>query len=418
MTQDPLRIQHVSAAHPAGGAARAGLRQHKALIESSHDSYWLQVGRDFPETENLLIWKEKRKKKKNKFRKYIFPYENLSSFRKDFKSATTFASPAIGYGKGEDFLKFPIPDIYNFHWVADFLDWPSALPSIAQRAPIVWTLHDMHPLQGVWHYAPEQHELNSVRQKWDQYTRDKKLSALQQIPENSLVFACPSNWMAEECKKSEITGRFQTVCIPNGIDTESFKPLPKKTAKAALNIPDTTRVIGFIADNLDDPRKGMAELVESITSLNTQLDFQLLSAGRSKLDTQNISHLNLGLLSSDHLLRVFYSACDVFVCPSKQDNLPNTILESMACATPVIANNVGGIPDLIIDKKNGLLTHMGDTRSLQKAIESLINGKLDAQQLGQKARQHVVDNFTEKDAASNYLSLYREVIAKFRSQKL
>jgi glycosyltransferase involved in cell wall biosynthesis len=270
--------------------------------------------------------------------------------------------------------KLPKPDVWNLHWVSWFLDWENLLPWMAEQAPIVWTLHDLNPLRGIWHYEPQPEERTPIRLKYEAEAIEIKRRALAKIPKDRITFVGPSRWMAEECSKSPITTGFPCKNIPYGLDTEIFQERPRERIREMFEISDTEFVIGFVAESINDPRKGMHLLMDALNELaTTQKNIHLLIAGLGVIDGSGFRSTHVGGIQNGVLLSHFYSACDVFVCPSTQDNLPNTVLEAMACGTPVIANEIGGIPDLLCDDATGFLVGPQKKHlSIRDAIHSCI----------------------------------------------
>ena len=410
MSDSRCTIQHVSSCPPSGGAAQAAIRIHEGLCAIEEDSQWLQAGYPKPDCKNAFEWK----KRKLSLRKIFSGKKSKRKFKKCFSNTTTHTSWAGGFGTFEGFAKFPKPDVYNFHWVANFLDWRSALPELTKKAPIVWTLHDMNPIQGAWHYLPEAEELTEERMEWDKIVFDQKKEALSKVSRDSLCFVAPSKWLTNASGNSELTGRFETVHIPNGLDTELFYPIEKDLAKESLGIASFQIVIGFIAWDVEDPRKGMSILIEALQQLKSSENLILLTAGKHAKNISDVPQVDLGFVSGVDSLRQFYSACDVFICPSLQDNLPNTILESMSCGTPVIANNVGGIPDMVVNNETGILMNSKESGSLANAIDDLTRDKDRLHTFGIQARRKIVNSFSIERSAKAYKELYMRLIDSHR----
>jgi glycosyltransferase involved in cell wall biosynthesis len=304
------------------------------------------------------------------------------------------------------------PDVWNLHWVSWFLEWEKMLPELAKTAPIVWTLHDLNPLRGIWHYEPGSQEASQLDDLEQRAIRFKR-KALQQVPSDRLVFVGPSRWIAQQCRNSPVTAGFPVVNIPYGVDSVAFAPRDKLHLRKICDIPEDSHVVGFVADDLSDPRKGVRELIQTLKRLGTTGRIHLLSVGRGAeaIDIEGIPHTHLGVLSSDLLLSHFYSACDLFACPSLQDNLPNTVLESMACGTPVVGFNVGGMPDMVRPSISGVLCELGNIDALSHAIESLIGNTDTLAELSKNSRALVEQDYTLEIQAERYVELYLSLIA-------
>ncbi len=384
------------------------MRLHQGLNQMENvDSLWLDAGGlpdvpgarhlDLPEELSPLWTRLRRKQWRHQVSK-IFA-----------GSKTPYSTP-FGWGNPSAFKKMPIPDVWNLHWVSQFLDWEHLLPWMAERSPIVWTLHDLNPLRGLWHYDPPIEELNTNQHRQEQRALAFKIQALARIPKDRLTFVGPSKWMVEQCRQSPMTDGFPVVHIPYGLDTGVFAPRDKRIIRSMFDIPDDVMVLGFVADSIADPRKGMRQLEMAILSLPTSLKVHVLTVGNGRAPAFSFPHNYLGSLQRDHLLSFFYSSCDLFVCPSLQDNLPNTVLEAMACGTPVVAYDTGGLPDMILPGENGAIASpIGSSTDLGVAIESLIADPGRLSEMRGKARGMAVNRYALFMQAEAYKILYSKV---------
>ena len=400
-------VHHISSAPLNGGAGRAGYRLHQGLLSTQQNSHWIQARMPAPETQALTNWlKPKRKKKLFNFRKK----NDRRFFRRAFQGSKTCATNPESWGNSEYFLSKELPSIYNFHWMGDFLDWPTTLPELTQKCPIVWTLHDTNPTQGAWHYTPFEDEINEKRTKWEQHAYRVKETALREVDPRRLIFVGPSKWMVDQCKNSALTNRFESIHIPYGLDTTVFSPIDTSTAKKALGINPDQKVIGFIADSIADPRKGIHLLNQAIQQIKSATPLLLTVGNHADTLPSAIHQINLGTIKEDRLLRMFYSACDLFICPSQQDNLPNTVLESMACQTPVIAFDVGGLSDMVRPGISGYLLPEQDAHELSMAITHALSAPDELQRLGAGARALVTSEFDQQLQATRYAELYQSML--------
>ena len=188
-----------------------------------------------------------------------------------------------------------------------------------------------------------------------------------------LQLVTPSRWLAEEAKKSGLLSEHQIEVIPYGIDTESFQPRERRLAREMHGIPSKAKTILFVADSAAERRKGLRVLLEALSGLENSEDYFFVIIGRG------VSKEGLGsrfkmidFLDDEAALSYVYSAADLFVIPSLQDNLPNTTIEALACGIPTIGSNVGGIPEVIRDGRTGLLVPPSDPTALRQAIVSLL----------------------------------------------
>jgi glycosyltransferase involved in cell wall biosynthesis len=233
---------------------------------------------------------------------------------------------------------------------------------------------------------------------------------------NLTIVTC-SNWLAKESEKSFLLNRNKIVVIPNPINSDLYKPLNKKICKQKFNIPQYKKVILTGAANLKDKRKGFNYLIKAINILinkNMSLKNDLVLVVFGQIDKQvidciSIETIQLGRLNNELDIIDAYNVADVFVLPSLQDNLPNTIMESLSCGVPVVAFNVGGIPDMIDDRQNGILAKVESVAELANGIEQLLTDEELHKKFSIAAREKVIKNFDQKIVAEKYLALYNSV---------
>jgi len=319
----------------------------------------------------------------------------------------------MGWGTIDQFSNLPTPDVWNLHWVSWFLDWETLLPWMAEQAPIVWTLHDLNPLKGIWHYEPKSDELTERCLRLEEKASELKRRALSCIPRDRLTFVGPSEWMAQCCRESPITKGFPVEQIPYGLDHQVFLPRESTSLRAMFDIPADAFVIGFIADNINDPRKGIQSLLEALEKVGEcGGKVHLLTVGNGRLPAGVHQHTHLGPIANDRFLSFFYSACDVFVCPSLQDNLPNTVLESLACGVPIIGYHVGGLPDMIDHPDTGaVISPVGDPEALSKAIMARFEGHELTLSTSTAARDKVLECYTMERQNAAYRGLYESAVS-------
>jgi glycosyltransferase involved in cell wall biosynthesis len=397
-----VKVYHLSSAPFSGGAARAGFRLHEGLLrEPNVESLWLDTSGGAhgpsvlklpqPTKSSTLLLRLRRKK-----------WAKIT--QRHFAPTTPPASNPIGWGSIEMLEKLPKPDVWNLHWVSWFLDWANLLPWMAEQAPIVWTLHDLNPLCGIWHYEPLPEERLPLRLRYEAEAMEIKRRALAKIPQDRITFVGPSQWMVERCRKSSVTAGFRAEHVPYGLDTEIFKNRPKHRIREIFGISESDFVIGFVADSVNDPRKGIRFLLQAIKELASQnVNLHLLSVGSGKLETFGTRGTHVGTLQNDVLMSHIFSACNLFVCPSTQDNLPNTVLEALACRTPILGFSIGGLPDLVDSPAKGKLVELaGGANALCSGLKEMICMQ----------KQQVQDNlppfaYSLDKQAKCYLRLYR-----------
>jgi glycosyltransferase involved in cell wall biosynthesis len=221
----------------------------------------------------------------------------------------------------------------------------------------------------------------------------------------------PSRWLAERVKASNILGGFPLSVIPYGLDIEDFAPRDRRAARNVLGIPQEAKVVLFVADVTDNMRKGFALLAEALIRCSNKVaNLFLVSLGHNKPAVHiQTPWLHVGPINNDRFLSMVYSAADIFTIPSLQDNLPNTVLEAMACGTPVVGFAVGGVPDMIREGVNGLLVSASNVPALHVAMVNLLNNA-GREDIRANCRRVAVEEYSLELQARQYSELYKALI--------
>ena len=198
--------------------------------------------------------------------------------------------------------------------------------------------------------------------------------------------------------------------IPNGVDLDDFAPRDRRTAREVFGLPQDAKVILFVAHGLGLRRKGFVYLAEALRGLNQISDLVVLCLGQgTPPDGLNVPCVNAGVVHSDRLLSFAYSAADLLVVPSLQDNLPNTVLEAMACGVPVVGFDVGGIPDMVRNGVTGILTPAGEVARLREALVELLQSRPRREAMAAACRRVVTEEYTLEIQARRYIELYERL---------
>ena len=221
----------------------------------------------------------------------------------------------------------------------------------------------------------------------------------------------PSVWLSNEVKKSPLISRFACSVIPYGLDLDVFQPRSRKTARDLFGVPQDAKVILFLADGVSEYRKGFHVLVQALSALDKDSRPFLLSLGKDPPPGLiDFSRAHFSDITNDRILSFAYSAADVVVAPSLADNLPNTILESMACGTPVVALNVGGVPDMVRPGVTGLLAPSGDAMKLRDAIASLLGDTAKRAEMSANCRRIALAEYNLELQALRYSEIYESLV--------
>jgi len=279
-------------------------------------------------------------------------------------------------------------DILHLHWVTGFVSAYELRRLQNLGKPIVWTLHDQFPFTGGCHYAERCRGFTKACARCPQLIPDAQPLANLTLAEKRdfidparLVVAAPSRWMADCARRSRLFRRSRVEVVPYGIDVEARGTVTREKARAALGIAADALVIFSANASHRDPRKGHAHLVDAVriartaTAARLRRRWLVLTAGEGgdAVEIGGVPCLALGALAADDpRLTMAFRAADVFVLPSLEDNLPNTLLEAMSAGTPVVAYDTGGIPDALEDGVSGRLVKRGNIKGLAAALASVL----------------------------------------------
>lgn len=416
-----MEVTHINHRDGENGGGRAVYRLHRGLCRRGVTSKIFVQRRDRGD-ENVHVfsppqnaWVRLRRSLRRKRIEYAFGrYQDKRPER-----AEPFCEDRTQY-KGQVFPQSPPADIVNLHSVYGFLDLGSFFRNVS--VPVVWTLHDMNAFTGGCQYninctryrrscgrCPQLGSDTETDLSRDVWSR-KRRAYQHVIGDDRLQVVCPSQWMADEAQGSSLFANVPVDVIPNGLDAEIFCPRDTTGLSSALGILPDHFVILFLAASVKRTRKGFDLFSDAVASLN-ESNVSLVSVGRGDPGLpEHLHHVHLGSIENDRLLSLVYSLADLFVIPSRQDNLPSTVLESMACGTPVVGFDVGGIPDMVRPKSTGWLAEKGDTRKLRDAIDTALTDDSKRQQMGKRCREVVENEYTLEVQGRAYRNLYEDLL--------
>lgn len=409
-----MKVLVVNSYDVLGGAARAAMRLHKSLLNIGVESEMIV---QFKSSDDYTVIGPSTKTNKviNKVRLF---FDTLPLSRYKNRPNTYFSPSWLPFSNAVDKINQRKPDIVHLHWINDGMLRIEDLAKI--NAPIVWTLHDMWPFTGGCHYSNEctrykkscgscivlnSNSENDISKKI--YQRKAKIFSKL----NNITIVGLSEWLNKSSENSSLFKNYTHVNLPNPIDCNIFKPIDKESSRKLWNLPFGKKLILFGAMGAtSDPRKGFKELKKGLNQLKSD-NVELVIFGSSKpKEYQNFGFTThyLGKISDDVSLVTLYSAVDLVVTPSLQENLSNVIMESLSCGTPVVAFNIGGNRDLIDHKNNGYLAEEGNAKDLSIGIDWVLehpNNSL----LAKNAREKVLFNFDTEIVAQKYLQLYKSI---------
>lgn len=415
MTLRPLLLNSMDI---EGGAAIATRRIHLALRENGVESTMLvqrKRGDDpsivGPETlAQRMLARPRRALDQLPLRAY--PARSRQLF-----------SPAVVPDALRSIVRKFDPDLVHLFWVTAGFLRPESLARLGK--PLVWTLHDMWPFTGGCHYDAECGKYQDTCGACPQLGSDVQTDLSRRLwlrkrrawELANITVVATSHWLARCARASSLFSRSRVEVIPNCIDTDTYRPIDKIEARKALGLPLDKRLILLSAFGATtDTRKGYQHLVPAIQLLARDgwgADTELVVLGSprpSQSASLGMEATYIPYLSDEASQVLLYSACDVLVAPSTQENLSNTVLESLTCGTPVVAFDIGGMPDLIQHEFNGYLAKPFQPDDLAAGIAWTLKQLSGNNLLSHNARKEAALRFGYNQVAEQYNRLYLEVI--------
>lgn len=409
-----MKILHINTHELFGGAARAAYRLHKGLNKHGINSQILVQYKQSDENSTLVLGQTFF----NRLIEKIFRSSYIRYFSYRYKPQSIFSINRVMPSELIKNIKNINPDIIHLHWITD--QFINLHDLIKLNKPIIWTLHDEWAITGgchINHRCFKFHKqceacpvINSHKRRDLSYQQfNLKKDIYTQIPD--MIFNGVSKWTAQQIKQSKAIANHQVVNLPNTIDIDLYKPVNKNIAREILNFEIDKQIILFGAvSSTSDSNKGFDLLIKALQLLPED-KYQLLIFGSSIIEDKfkTLNAKSIGSLHDDYTLKILYSAANVMVVPSRQENLSNTIMESLSCGTPVVAFDIGGNSDMIEHQTNGYLVKAFDCADLALGIEWVIDNP-EYEQLAYNARKKIVDNFSEQVVIPKYIELYKNLL--------
>jgi glycosyltransferase involved in cell wall biosynthesis len=398
-----IKILSLSYCDSGGGAATAFLRIIKALSELSFLKY------------SIVIEKRLKNKNINVFGNYFHQifrrirfYLTKIIFFFDIKytKSINLINSGVGY-----YINKSSYDIVNFHWVGCETISLSEIKKI--NKPIVWTLHDMWPILGIYHYSLDKKYFNAeckniIKKKYfnflDRITYKRKQLL---FSEKKIHIISPSKWLLNEAKKTGLPfGKMEV--IPNPINTEYFKKIKSiKSLKAKYKIPENKKILLYSSLLLNDKRKGF-KIVDKIINIKELNQHIFIFFGINRQLNKNNYHKNVKFIDEtfkQNEIREVYSISDVLLFPSIIDNFPNTILEAMSCGLPCVAFDCYGMKEIIEHKKNGYLAKPYSIEDFKKGINYALLNKIKFL----NNRKKIIKNYSFDRIKNRYSNFYKKI---------
>lgn len=418
-----MNILQINTAADTGGAGVAMSRLHRALTDQGHRSQIVARLRKTAQPDVLTISEavgagnSAVHRLLNNVRMQLDAWFVLPRL---YRSTEQLLHSAL-------FEQAEVIQLHNLHsWYFNY----ELLPQMAARKPVVWTLHDMWAFTGHCAYSydcnrwqtgcfdcpllrgdgrrlvePRPTLLDRTARQW------KKKRELYR--DSQLHIVAPSEWMADQARASVLGDALSFRCIPNGIDLAVFSPRDQAKARQALGIRREAKVILFVAAKVSQRRKGLGYLYEALHSLRDIGDVILVtvgSAGANQPLIEGFAQIHLGQTADESQLSLAYSAADLYVLPTLADNQPLTVLESVASGTPVVAFDVGGIPEMIAHLDSGYLARYKDAGDLAAGMRTILDDDALRAHMRDRCRETAVARYDLQTQARRYVELYEYAI--------
>ena len=410
-----MKIIHISTSDKIGGAALAANRLNDAFNQTNDTSKLIVLNESTVNKDVISIAKGKKK--------YISKLKQIvteSIKRRILNPQYTLSLGMCGYDLCE-IKEIREADVIYIHWTGfGFLSIKGLAKILNLNKPTIIFMHDMWFITGGCHHSFECELFKSHCLQCSKIGNKKfkniasitfKLKQKYLTKYKNLHIVTPSNWLADCVRQSALFKSNNIKVIPNLIDTNSFKPIDKQVAREILNLPKDKQIILFGANGgKSDKYKGWDYLVSAISQIERDdIIIALFGGNISEDDQKQLKYpiYSFGYLHDEYSTMLLYNAADIFVMPSLAENFPNTILESLACGTPVVGFNVGGIPDLIKHQQTGYLVQYKDSNDLTTGINWILNHK----DFFHKDKLH--NYITEKYSYLKIISQHKDYISKF-----
>jgi glycosyltransferase involved in cell wall biosynthesis len=417
-----MKVVHVVNLDTLGGAAKAVFSLNKALMNIGVDSKIL-VQQKFSSEESVLSVSNTFLNKIRTYSRIFFDTIQMKILSRSKKGRFSFGSIGIDISKNK-FIKDA--DVIHLHWINQgYLSLRSLSHLADLNKPVVWTLHDMWSFTGGCHYSlgclNYLNTCGNCPYLFFAYESDFSnsifLSKRKIYEELKITFASCSYWLAGLAREAPLLIEKRIIPIHNTLDINIYKPLDQFEIRKKNNLPADKFLILFISLNINDERKGFSYLKNSLIHLLNQHPLlssqtEILTVGKSSPEfflEIPLKVNQIGRLKDDKQIAEYYNAADLFLAPSLEDNLPNTVLESLSCGTPVVAFSIGGIPEMIEHLKNGYLAEEKSIEDFSNGIYWVFQNKNRIPEIRQNARKKVLTQFNPDYIAGCYFDVYKTI---------
>lgn len=416
-----MRIGFVNTEARSGGATRAMRRTMTALTEAGHETVLISLAADADPTTPSVQVEDQTPPNQARLAGVAHYFYNGRYVDRNRTAAsdTLFWVPAVGLDIAETVSRLEL-DVLNIHWSAYFLSLSSLRRLGDLPIPIVFTLHDMADFTGGCHYAGGCEGFRSRCAPCPQLRVDPFRVPSSTQARRREVYARarpwaigPSDWMTDQARSSGLFEPDRCRTIANTLDLEMFSPRARAVARRAFDLPMAAQVVLFGAFDNRERRKGFDLLVQATRQLLQARPAEappiiVLGFGSHlpDLGIDGVRVIETGFIDDDRRLADAYAAADVVALPSREDNLPNVMLEAMACGTPVAGFAIGGIAEVIEDGVTGALAEPEDIAGLADAIGRVLDDAAGDARMRPAARRAVQHLASPQVHARRYLEVF------------
>lgn len=418
-----MRVLIVNTSENTGGAAVAANRLKEALNNNGIKAKMLVRDK---ESDDITV----AQLNKSWHQKWDFLWERFVIYmRLHFKRDNLFLIDIAN--AGTDITKtreFKEADVIHLSWINQgMLSLKGIRKILESHKPVVWTMHDLWPASSICHYArncrnyekqcgncpllPGNGSSNDLSARI--WRKKRKI-----LERNSILFVTCSRWLADKAKKSGLLSGQKVISIPNPIDSRAFTKENREEARLYAGLPEGKKLILFVSQRVTDKRKGMDyfitainKMVEAHPEMKDNCGIAILGGKAEELaDKLPLPSYPLGYVSEEKKIASIYNSVYLFVLPSLEDNLPNTIMEAMACGVPCVGFNTGGIPEMIDHLKNGYVAEHKSSDDLARGIHWVLS-EADHQSLSNEAMKKVNQCYSQYAVAMKYIEAYNQAMA-------
>lgn len=412
-----MRIVHINKMDDGSGGPIAARRLHRALRQAGHDS-------------RMLVWRKTTDDPTIE----LFGRSKLSRLASqglgeplDALGLQYLAHPASWALPDHPWIR--AADVVHLHVIHGGYFSPLALPLLSRNKPVLWTMHDLWAVTGHCAVAaydecqrwqsgcgacPQLHDYPAIRLDTTRFLWRLKRILYKQS--RHLAIACPSAWMVDKIAQSPLLRHLNPIHLPNGVDLSIFRPRSQAAARDLLGIEPHLKVLMISSPVLSNQRKGVSSLLKALNNLDSaqKTNILLLVVGKGDEEIKNgLSEFkikSMGILRDEVLLALCYNSADIFVFPSIAENLSNSLIESLACGTPVICYDTGGNREIIEHKITGFVAQKDDFLHFSQGICEFIDNSFDLAKIRNNAIEYVKNTYDIQYITKRTIKIYQQII--------